>query len=239
MKSWITKNGFRIFQVLNGRSNSYLISTENSNVLVDTGTQSAYNKLLSNIESLNLKTGGIDLLILTHNHFDHSGNAFEVQRKYSCRIVLSKRELDFAKLGFSKLPRGTILITKFISYIGNIFGSSLFDFKPFVPDIVIDKELDLGEYGFDIKVISTNGHSTGSISVIVDNEIAIVGDTLFGIFKNSVFPPYSDDIKRMIESWGELLQTDCQIFLPGHGTEIKRSLLLKEFIRFSKKILNS
>lgn len=63
----------------------------------------------------------------------------------------------------------------------------------------------------------------------MDNEIAIVGDAMFGVFNNSVSPPYADDTEKMIESWGKLLNSGCNIFLPGHGKAIKRSLLEKEF----------
>lgn len=69
----------------------------------------------------------------------------------------------------------------------------------------------------------------------MDNEIAIVGDTMFGVFKNSIFPPYSDDTVKMIESWGRLLNTDCIIFLPGHGKEINRKLLQKEYEKYARK----
>jgi Zn-dependent hydrolases, including glyoxylases len=81
----------------------------------------------------------------------------------------------------------------------------------------------------NIRVISTPGHSIGSISVIVDNEVAIVGDALFGIFSNSVFPPFADDVKTLIDSWGKLLKTNCTLFLPAHGRPITRELLEREY----------
>jgi hypothetical protein len=39
----------------------------------------------------------------------------------------------------------------------------------------------------------------------------------------------------MLESWGKLLNTDCKVFLPGHGKEIERSLLEKEYSRNALK----
>ena len=84
-------------------------------------------------------------------------------------------------------------------------------------------------------MIKTEGHSSGSISVIVDNEIAIVGDAMFGVFKNSVFPPYADNQTEMINSWNVLLDTDCNTFLPGHGKEIKKEFLQKEYYKYARK----
>jgi glyoxylase-like metal-dependent hydrolase (beta-lactamase superfamily II) len=62
---------------------------------------------------------------------------------------------------------------------------------------------------------------------------------MFGVFKNSIFPPYSDDAVKMIESWGKLINSGCSIFLPGHGKEIKRSLLEKEYSEYSRKYKSS
>ena len=52
MRNWKTANDVKIYQVLSGRSNSYLIFKNGNAVLVDTGKEPAYNKLLKNIYSL-------------------------------------------------------------------------------------------------------------------------------------------------------------------------------------------
>lgn len=90
---------------------------------------------------------------------------------------------------------------------------------------------------YDLSILETPGHSQDSISIIVNKEIAIVGDVMFGIFRNSVFPPFADRIETMIGSWGKLLNTDCELFLPGHGREIRRSLLQIEFDKHARKHL--
>jgi hydroxyacylglutathione hydrolase len=33
----------------------------------------------------------------------------------------------------------------------------------------------------------------------------------------------------MIESWDKLLNTNCNLFLPGHGKEISRKLLKNQY----------
>jgi glyoxylase-like metal-dependent hydrolase (beta-lactamase superfamily II) len=57
---------------------------------------------------------------------------------------------------------------------------------------------------------------------------------MFGVVKNAVFPPYADDVETMIKSWKKLLDTRCQLFLPGHGNEINRRLLEKEYEKYVK-----
>lgn len=235
MKSWKTKNGYEIYLVLSGRSNSYLISKENLNVLVDTGNQSSYHRLRKNIDSLELTHKKITLLILTHTHYDHCQNAFAISEDEDCKILMGEKEAEFVKNGYSPLPAGTFLITKFISDIGNRIGKRRFGYKPFMPDTLVGEEFDWEQNGFEIKILGTNGHSQGSIIVIVDNEIAIVGDEMLGVYKDSVFPPFADDIIRMINGWGRLLNTRCEVFLPGHGKEIKRELLRSEYLKYARK----
>ncbi len=236
MKTWQTKNGIRIYQVLKGRSNSYLIPTEKGNILVDTGKTSAYKRLRQNIDSINLKSYKIDLIILTHSHFDHCQNASAISEQDLCKIAMSEKEAGFAAQGFMTLPKGTFGIARIISSFGNLIGQRRFGYHPFTPDILISKDSELINYGVGISLILTEGHSRGSVSVVVDNEIALVGDAMIGTYKNSIFPPFADDIQEMIKSWGRLLETECITFLPGHGKEINRKLLEREYNKYSLKL---
>jgi hydroxyacylglutathione hydrolase len=232
MRTWKTNSGVEIFQVLDGRSNSYLIHSENGNVLVDTGKESAFRRLQNNIDELKLPKKSIDLLILTHTHFDHCQNAFAMKEQENCSIVMSEDESTFAGQGFTPLPKGTFPLTRFISKLGSWIGKSRFGYKPFVSDRLISSELSLE--ALKMTLIPTPGHSKGSISIIVDNDIALVGDALFGVFAKSVFPPFADDVNGMISSWGLLLQTNCHTFLPGHGSVITRELLNREFKKYTE-----
>jgi glyoxylase-like metal-dependent hydrolase (beta-lactamase superfamily II) len=235
MKNLTTKKGTTIYRILSGRSNSYLISTSEYNILVDTGKSSAYKRLIDGISSLKLKNNRIDSLILTHTHFDHCQNAAIIKEKYQCKVILSEKDKGFIKQGYTTLPKGTNFFTKIISAFGNHILWKSCRYRPFVGDVLIKDSLDFEKLFSDIRIINTEGHSQGSISIIVDNEIAIVGDAMFGVFKNSVFPPFADNPDELIESWSILLNTDCERFLPGHGVFITRNTLLNEYYKYSKK----
>ena len=237
MNEWNTKNS-KIFRVLSGRSNAYMILNGNSIILVDTGKKSAFGRLKRKLDTLNVPVEKISTLILTHTHFDHCQSAKKIQDKSACRIIVSGAAADYIQKGYTRLPNGTFPITKLISKFGNLVGEYRFGYKPFRPDILINGDFDLNDGKDGIKIIESAGHSDDSVSIIVENEIAIVGDLMFGIFRNSTFPPYADNISEMIESWGKLLNTDCNIFLPGHGREIKRNLLEKEFTKYTRKSNN-
>jgi glyoxylase-like metal-dependent hydrolase (beta-lactamase superfamily II) len=65
------------------------------------------------------------------------------------------------------------------------------------------------------------------MSVIVGDEIAIVGDTMVGTFPGKIFPPFADDVEGVVQSWGKLLETGCRLFLPAHGSGNSRELVEK------------
>jgi glyoxylase-like metal-dependent hydrolase (beta-lactamase superfamily II) len=171
-------------------------------------------------------------LILTHTHFDHAENAASIKHKFQARIIVQRNEGELLRNGDSMLPAGTNFITRFLM---KRFGEAirpLCKYEGVSGDILVDEQLELQELGFEAKVIHTPGHSTGSMSVIVDNEIALVGDTMFGIFKGSVYPPFADDPQKMIESWKKLLDSGCSKYLPAHGNGRTRTTLEKSYAKY-------
>lgn len=235
MNEWKTKSGHQIIHVLSGRSNAYLIVNGNTAILVDTGKKTAYRKLTEKLDTLNVSIETLTYLVLTHTHFDHCQSAKRIAEESNCRIIVSGNAANSIKNGYTKLPDGTFLITKLLAKLGRFIGKNRFGYEPFQPDILVKGDYYPDGTNESIKIIKTPGHSVDSISILVDNEIAIVGDAMFGIFKKSIFPPYADDTAKMIESWETLLHTDCQIFLPGHGRAVKRSLLQKEYDKYARK----
>lgn len=236
MKSWETKAGTKIFQVLSGRSNSYFIKTNKLNVLVDTGKISSFLKLQHNIRLLSKEHQNIDILILTHTHFDHCQNAANLQNQNACKILMHESEKDYVVKGYTPVPKGTTMISKTIYSLGSKTLLKRFSYEPFSPDILVNDNFQFPEEKINLQIVATPGHSSGSICLIIDDEIALVGDTLFGVFPNSVFPPFADSIPELIKSWSKLLNTNCHTFLPGHGKAINRQLLEKDYPKYSMKV---
>jgi glyoxylase-like metal-dependent hydrolase (beta-lactamase superfamily II) len=233
MKMWKTNLKNEIFQVLSGRTNCYLIPTNTGNILVDTGVRSSFPSLKKHIDAMHLATGNVDYLVLTHTHFDHCQNASAIKEYFASKIVVGQPEADFALQGYTPIPQGTQAITRFLVKIGNKMDQDRFGYDPFEAGLKISERHQFMEDPF-IELLPTPGHSAGSISLIID-DVAIVGDALFGMFKHSVFPPFADDVPELIHSWEKLLNTDCRLFLPGHGQEISRGLLEIQYEKYSRK----
>ena len=227
MKIWETKNGYKIIRILSGRSNVFLLTNGEKNILIDTSPKFMWNKLEKRLTQLNVSR--IDYLILTHTHYDHAENSYRIKEKYKAQVIVHKFEASYLTTGENILPKGTNLITRIIV---NLFAKrflSIAKYEPCKYNLLVDSVFELKDIGFKAYIMHTPGHTIGSMSVIIDNEVAIVGDTMFGVFKWSIFPPYADDIKQMVKSWGSLLETECSVFIPSHGSANDRLLVQKEY----------
>ncbi|MBN1999282.1 MBL fold metallo-hydrolase [candidate division KSB1 bacterium] len=236
MKKWKTQSGHEIFQIMSGRSNVFLLTNGKTNILIDTSIPRLWNKLVKRLDYLGIKS--IDYLILTHAHFDHAGNAKRIKERFKACIIVQKDEEGYLSAGDNILPRGTTLLTRAIIHF---LGERLilkFRYDPCKPDFIIDSVYDLKELGFNAYLIHTPGHTSGSMSLIIDDEIAIVGDTMFGVFKWSVFPPYGENIDLMIKSWGKLLETKCLEYVPSHGTANSRVLVQKDYYKRINRMMS-
>ena len=52
----------------------YLLKLEDKNILIDTSSQENQQSLLQDLKELNINKENINLILLTHNHWDHNGN---------------------------------------------------------------------------------------------------------------------------------------------------------------------
>lgn len=153
-------------------SNAFLIKGEKI-ALVDTGCPYDMPAIIKAIEAVGAQIQDLSIIVHTHAHYDHCGCTAKLKQLTVAPIVIHRSDLDFFLTG----QNGTLIPI-------NRFGKILMPFlkkgyPPFQPDIIIDDEFDLHPYGIAGRIIPTPGHTPGSISVLLNNGEAIVGD-LFG-----------------------------------------------------------
>lgn len=213
-------------------SNSYGIVQDQDWILVDTGMN--YLRLLNEIKVNKLELNHLKLIVITHFHSDHVGALREL--KLNCphaKVVAHMGEKLAFENGKVKVLGGTILISKVVDFLLNKVLKKEDVFQPIQPDLVIDEDLDLFDFGFEARIMSTPGHTAGSISVVVE-EGAIVGDTLFHIFPHNIVSFFTNNKKVLMSTCENLLKLQSAHYYVGHGKPITYDLLNKQMLKLEK-----
>lgn len=230
---WLTKNGYEVHQLLRGRSNSFLIIKNDKALLVDTGRKSKRRILTERLEKY--KNFTIVALILTHSHFDHTENAAYLQKKYQIPVFIHNMEAEFLRRGDNPPLKGSFSFARLLTTLWESKIKNYFRYEPVEADFLVEERFDFALFNFNAYLLHTPGHSFGSMSLIVDDEIAVVGDAMFGVIKKMIYPPFACDPEEMIKSWGKLLNTGCRIFLPAHGTQNSRELIESQYVKYKER----
>ncbi len=203
----ITSNVWK-FYFGNLGSNCYLIKTEGKNILIDTSGEENRKELISDLNKLKVKPESIDIILLTHFHYDHIGN---ISIFKNAGVYASEEEID----DFRKQPFNAVLNENFIEKIVDGAGKTepTHEFVK-IGGIKIQsiKNLKLKS----IKAIRAPGHTRGSIAFFMPKEkILFSGDTLFdeGIGRTDL--PTSN-AREMENSLKKLRSLDYKILCPGH-----------------------
>ncbi|MCX8128526.1 MAG: MBL fold metallo-hydrolase [Clostridia bacterium] len=199
-------------------ANCYLIRTNKGFILIDTGRAGKRTKLENELESAGCKPGNLNLIILTHGDFDHSGNCAYLREKFNTKIAMHSGDFGMVEQGDMFCNRKTG------NYIAKKIVNALFKITEFKPDFQIDEDFDLLQYGLNAKILHLPGHSKGSIGIITADGELICGD----IFTNMGKPALNsmiDDREEAKASIQKIRSLNVNTVYPGHGKPFLMSSL--------------
>ena len=205
----------RIIQLHVSYTGPVIIKGENQYILVDTGPEKKMNELLEQFRFHRIEPEKISLIILTHTHYDHTGNLSELKELTRAKVVVNSREAEWLRTGLMPIPRGTNIFSRMIVGLGDFLMPGYASPRPFDADIFVDDEMDLSPWGVNGKIIHTPGHTEGSQSVIIGTH-GITGDCFFNV-KGIVFPPFANNPAQLLETWQKLFDMGIETIYPGHG----------------------
>jgi len=205
-----------------GSVNCYLIRTDAGCILIDTGCSNKRTDLEKQLESGGCKPGNLQLIVLTHGDFDHTGNAAYLRNKFGTKIAMHYDDLGMVERGdlFWNRIKGNILI-RMMAPIFFGFGKS----KRFSPDLYVEDGYDLSGYGLDAKVLYIPGHSKGSIGILTAGGEMFCGDLLTNTDK-PVLNSIMDDSAAANASVEKLKSFKINTVYPGHGKPFPMELFI-------------
>lgn len=207
-----------------GLVNVFLI---NSCVLVDTGVKNNDIKIINAIKQFGINPKDIKLIILTHGHSDHMGGYRELVKETNAELLIHDIEYKQIKGQILDEIKPTTVIGKLVSKKSEKQNSTIDIDKDFSADIIIEDDFDLITYGVNGKVIHTPGHTKGSVSVLLDNGDAIIGDNLMAFisFLKPKKPFIAYDVKKVKSSILKLIDKGATTFYLSHGKSYDISII--------------
>jgi len=222
--------GIDIHPIHLGFDCSYIVKDKGT-IMIDCGKPKKLKHFMQGIEKASIKPEEVRLIVLTHGHFDHVGSAKDVKEATGAKIAMHEKEKDWLEKSLKPLPPGVTLW-------GKIFVNILKMFMPFIHipptdvDVILtDEEFSLDEFGIPGKVIYTPGHSSGSVSVLLETGDVFVGDLAMNKFPLSFgpgLPIFAEDRDKVIESWKILLDQGAKTVYPAHGEAFSADIIRKE-----------
>lgn len=231
----------RIILPLPGRQpgpvNTYLFTGQQT-TLLDTGINRTVRHLEESFRQIGIGFCDIDRIILTHGHIDHYGAARRIVKQSSGRaaVAVHREDRPVVETGmevsdrqFSKFYRlmGVPLVFELLFFGVGLFFSSLAENCRVDLCLSDGGKIPVGDY--EAIVISTPGHSKGSICLYLEKEgILFSGDHILGHITPNAFVMLESDFDipwRMsqVEFYDSLKKIEAlapRIVYPAHGKPI-------------------
>ncbi|OGU16418.1 MAG: MBL fold metallo-hydrolase [Geobacteraceae bacterium GWC2_53_11] len=184
-------------------------------ILIDSGVRGCENAIFDYLQSLGRQSAEIAHLILTHAHPDHIGAARAVMEACACQVAAHGAERDWIEdvaiqererpvPGFQTLVGGSVVVALELK----------------------DGDRIVSEEGVSLEVVHTPGHSSGSISLWLEQEQAV--------FCGDAVPlpgdmPIFTDYEASVASLERLRALEAEWLLsawdePRHGDAVERRI---------------
>jgi len=215
----------------------FLVRGETGAVLVDTGMPGQAGQILDALAAHGVKPEDIRLILITHGHVDHIGSARELRERTGAPIAVHAGDAA-ALRGEEDLTENAVSTSRLFGMLMRL-GARLAPPGPdsaLEPDIVFDAAWRLDEYGVAGEVVPTPGHSPGSVSLLLDNGEAIIGDVVMAsmLFPKRATPPrIAWDLDRNWASLRAVLDCQPKIVYITHGQAFAPEVLRRLLTRYA------
>jgi hydroxyacylglutathione hydrolase len=179
----------------------------------------------------------VRLLVITHVHYDHVMGLKAIAEMCACPVAVHQAEAEDLAQGRMVIPPGHTFWARLVSWLGRTIQPAMTAFEPHEAEIVVGDQMSLDQYGLDGRLVATPGHSPGSMSLILEDGQALVGDTVFNPYPfnlGPIMPPFYSDRERLLQTWEHLISLGLKKFFPGHGPALDLERLTKIYLRYAQ-----
>lgn len=217
----------RVYPIKLGHVNIYLVKTENGYILIDAGMPNKDGQLNEVFQQHGVDPKSVKLIILTHGHLDHVGSAAYVHEITGGKILCHRSYATDLRNGKFEPAIAQNFSGRILNFLSGLLGSKIGRIKA---DIIVDEEFDINKFGLSGKVIHTPGHSASSLSILLDNGEALIGDLIREESPGEVgLGLFYEDKNTVLESLKKVAAYNPRIIYLSHGTSIDNRVL-KDFI---------
>jgi glyoxylase-like metal-dependent hydrolase (beta-lactamase superfamily II) len=220
----------KIWTIPLGIDQCYVIQDEGT-ILIDGGELKKGRVFKNALEKLSIDPKEIQLIVLTHGHFDHVGSVRDIKRITGAKIAIHQLDKFYLEMGLVVIPPGVTLWGKISRFLFLKPFVSFFRFPGVKADVILGNEdLSLADYGIQGEVIYTPGHTPGSVSVLLKTGEAFVGDLAMNKFPMRItpgLPIFAEDKSKVKKSLELLLQKGARIIYPAHGKPFNVEIIRK------------
>jgi glyoxylase-like metal-dependent hydrolase (beta-lactamase superfamily II) len=193
----------------------YLISFDGHAALIDAGCGRANGALLRNIEAAGVKPEDIELLLITHCHFDHTGGAKWLRDRLRCAVVMNELDALYLEVGDHEVTAA--------SWYGSRLEACVVDCKL----AGSEEDIRLGER--TIRAVHIPGHSPGSVAFVTTSEGLKI------VFAQDVHGPLHPSLLSNATDYQASLQRlidlDADVLCEGHYGIFKGKPDIVRFVR--------
>ena len=163
----------RIYRLNFAVSNGWLILSPNGAIVVDAGLPGQHGQILRTLRALSVTR--LDLIFITHAHIDHYGSAAALRRATGAPIAVHAADADALAQGASRLGalRAWHWTRTPMPAIERVLRV-----EPTPPDLLLLDGDPVRQADIEGCVVHTPGHTQGSVTLLLSEGAAFVGDLL-------------------------------------------------------------
>lgn len=208
-----------------GSVNCYLVACGDNFILIDTGPARGRDYLVEELGNASCTPEKLKLVAITHADPDHTGNCAYLRNTFGVKVAMHRDESAAVERGDVTLSRKRKGFFKriLLKLIFLFFRLSKAD--RFRPDLYLDEDTRLSDYGLDAKVIHIPGHSNGSIGILLSGGEMFCGDLLENT-KRPALNSLMDNKEAAYNSIEKLSRLRITTVYPGHGKPFSMQALL-------------